>query len=198
MRYRGSLEALGGLDLGAEEGEELRRYLNALPGTELNLSPDEIALVRGLSPTGQPEKDAEALAAMLRKVVLGRYRAYRESGLEGIVPYTRRHGSQVRPGEELRSSLEESQTFRSLFPDLYHTRVDYPVTPPQGVTERFSWGKLLIDGRPASGLSHRLSMGGYQAGITGRARVLMSPTPSIPATRCWCCSRWSKAGSCST
>jgi hypothetical protein len=100
--------------------------------------------LRGLSPTWQPHKDAEAPAAVLRKVVLGRYRAYRERGREGMVPYTRRHGLQVHPGEELRSSLEECRTFRPLFPDLYHTLVDYPVTPPQGVTERFFWGKLLF------------------------------------------------------
>ncbi len=160
IQGQGSLEALEGLGL---DPGELRRYLQARPGAVLNLSPDEIALLRKIRPSGQA--DAEALTTALREMLLRRYRTYRARGLEGIAPYVRQDGALVHPGAELRRSLAASRTLRALFPDLYRTLVRYPAPPPKGVTERFFWGRLRIDDQPAFSLNHRLSMGDAQLAL---------------------------------
>lgn len=178
-----ALEDLGPLGYTPEEWDEIAHYLHAGPGSALNLSSDEYRALQGFRASGDRDTDAKRLSALLQRFLAARYRAYREKGLDGIAPYAREDGTQVRAGAELRRSLQETPTFQRMYPALYEYLMDYPrVAPPPGMSERFFWGKLIIEGRPAVGLSHRVSVGDADSALLVEHAFYVSHTLNASLT----------------
>ena len=80
--------AFAGITLDADEVE---RLLEVEPGSEFNLSSDEIAIFQDLAQqhdAGDPAA-ADAVNAAWRQMLAARLQAYLAGGLDGIAPYDR-------------------------------------------------------------------------------------------------------------
>lgn len=171
-------EDLARLHFSPDDWGELRRYLKAGPGTELNLSFEEIARFRALQATGNKEKDVSLIADRLREGLLARYLGYRSKGLAGIPAYARGGERVTQPADELRCSLENTPAMGDFYPELYQYLLDYPTALPAGASEHFFWGKLYIDERLGVGLSHRISTGDKDSALLAERAFYISHTLS--------------------
>ena len=149
----GEIRAGGGLADFADLklGDELEAYQNAAPGDHLNLSHAEIEAFEALS-GGTPS----AIEAQVRKSLLARAEAYRQSGLDGIAPY-QRDGEKRLPAADLRSASEANATIKRGVPSFYETLVGYP-KQPEGFRERFTWMRFEAHGEPVLILTHSFSV----------------------------------------
>jgi hypothetical protein len=157
----GTEEDLATFGLGPEREDECKKLLAAKPGEPLNLSGDEIATLHGV-PAGS---SCDVVEGALRKILWGRFTAYRERGLAGIAPYARAGGKQVRGGEELG---RVSKSFDAIEPYTRTFRAvldDYPTRPPS-TKESFRWIVYEDDKRPRVTLRHRV-MVSYEDGNYG-------------------------------
>ena len=93
----GSLEDFAGVHLSNYKVMD-KLYQKAAPGSDLNLSKDEIARFKKCKTHAEVE-------ACLRQILLERFRAYKKLGLAGIAPYARAK-KEFSPGEELRGQLK--------------------------------------------------------------------------------------------
>jgi len=142
-----------------------RRWLHAEAGEDFNLSSEEIAALRALrGRLGDSASVAGSVTEAVRKILLGRYRAYRASGLAGIAPYQRGSGDSRDAGGELRRASQAAVARGVFSPVLARVLIDYPKAPAAGLKEDFYWLHFRAHGEPVLILTHRLSMpeeGGY-------------------------------------
>jgi hypothetical protein len=155
----GSAADLAGLRI---TGDEAKALSNARAGEAVNLGTGEIAAFTALS-GGTPQAVLRQLQAML----LARYRAYRASGLAGIVPYDRGGGSSSDPAGDLRKASEAAQGLKKYLPALQGALLSYPKAPVPGMREEFFWAKYNIEGKPTYVLTHLLVV------ADGAARALV-------------------------
>lgn len=130
---------------------ELDRLARAAPGTDLNLSSDEIAALQAAAPKG-----AEAVGDAYRGLLAARVEAYRKSGLAGIAPYARAGGATTSPADALGAALDASTVLGKFAPRMQGALASYPKGLPADFDERFAWALLDVQGRPAVVLAHRL------------------------------------------
>ncbi len=155
------VEALAGVGFSAEEGDEIRGLLKAEPGSDFNLSHDEIdrfqALAKGLSTGGCERDDAcrSAVNAAYRQVLAERLTAYREGGIEAVASYARGRTKVAEPSAELRLAAEKMPLVRDKIPDVYRAWLDYPRAQPEDAQHQFLWLKRNVEGRPTFVLTHR-------------------------------------------
>lgn len=144
----GDLAQLQALRLGDAEA---RRFADASPGTDLNLSAAEIATLRAL-----PDKSTASVETAVRNLLLERYRAYKARGLAGIAAYDRGSGRQSKPAEALRAASTASPLLAREAPEVVKALLEYPKGQPPGAREVFFWVNFDIDGRPTLSLTQRL------------------------------------------
>jgi hypothetical protein len=83
----GTIEQFAKLTLTPNGDAEAKKFLDAKPGSDLNLSKEEIAAFTALTDAGKTSTaDVEA---QIRTMLLARYQAYKTKGLAGIPPYAR-------------------------------------------------------------------------------------------------------------
>lgn len=134
-------------------------YRSASPGSNLNLSEDEIPIFANCTTHDEVEE-------ALRRILLDRYRAYRRHGLGGIKPYARSR-NKFSPGDELRSQVVADRILPERSPAFRVYAMEYPNNPPVGSVESYFWVNSIIDGMPTISLVHRMGMplddhrGGY-------------------------------------
>jgi len=129
--------------------------LNAEPGDDLNLSTAEIGDFAALAKGGG---DAKAVEERLRKLLLGRFQAYRGQGLDGITAYAREDGKHTDAGGDLRRAVEAAGGLKKNAPNFYDTLLNYPKSRPAGLEEEFSWTHYMAHGTPVFLLNHRIWM----------------------------------------
>jgi len=134
---------------------EADRYLAVRAGDTLNLSADEIAAFRSLAPAGKATQ--RQVEDAVTQVLLARYRAYRQRGLAGILPYERPSGP-FDPSAELQRASTESRLFEQHAPVLQRLLLSYPSDAAAGLEEHFYWLRYALDGRPNFTLRHRMAM----------------------------------------
>jgi hypothetical protein len=144
-----------------EESGEVERAMHVAPGDALNLSDQEIAWFRAAAGELRQEQKhqsnaPEAMAAVYRRVLEGRYRAYLEDGLNGIPPYARGDGAYTHSGRQLRAATESLEFLKAHFPEFYVALRHYPRSAPRGLRHRHLLIKKPLRGRPAFVLSHWL------------------------------------------
>lgn len=147
------------VEFDGDEASEIRGLLGAKPGSEFNLSAEEILGFEGLRKRfpGSCERDPECPADVVqeyRRVLLDRLRAYRRGGTEAVAPYARGGGSVASPGEELRTAAQGCALIRDRLPELHRALVDYPRSSIEGFEHRFFWVKQRVRDRPAFVLKH--------------------------------------------
>ncbi len=159
------------VSLDRNNAQEIANYLDAEPGFGLNLSSEEIEAFRAL----RERPDTEQVELLLADVLHARYRAYRESGLDGAPPYAREGGKVVRPGEELRKTEEQMTGLHELYPEFHNAWLRYPHSMPDDIVQDdHFWLKLEIEGRPAFVLSHRLVASNEDMHLVGIRDYYMS------------------------
>lgn len=140
-------------------------YKSASPGSDLNLSQEEIVMFQNRK---------EDVEICLHQVLLDRYRAYKQYGLKGIQPYARSSTTNFYPGVELHAQIEAGwilpETVKGLSGQqssiFIKYALDYPNDPPKDVAESFFWVTSFIDRIPTIALIHRMGIpdevsGGY-------------------------------------
>ncbi|HJO22801.1 MAG: hypothetical protein QF890_09875 [Myxococcota bacterium] len=144
----GSLDNFAELSLSAAERST---YARASAGETLNFSSSELSALDSLKDAG-PDVDAA-----LKKILLARFRAYREKGLAGIAPYERGDGKSTNPGLSLREDSKASVALTSFDPAFARFLVDYPAGTPPGLKEKFYWLHYEAHGEPVLALTHAFS-----------------------------------------
>jgi len=140
--------------------KEARRYLEAEPGSDLNLSAKEIAAFRALKDaTKDGPVPMQKVEALIRESLLARYQAYHSKGLAGISPYARKGGRQTSVGDELRIATNSSKLVAKYLPSVHNALLNYPsikFKEAEELEEQFFWILLEIYERPTYVLTHRL------------------------------------------
>ncbi len=140
------------LTLEPDRERRVRAYRSARPGTDLNLSNDEIADFQGLGGDAEtPEVEAE-----VRGALLDRLEAYRARGLDGIAPYARRRGTERHVGADLRKATKTYTLIEERLPHAHRHLLGYPEAPPEGTEGVFRWSQIDAQGTPTLVLTHSL------------------------------------------
>lgn len=146
--------AWAGVGFTAAEQAEVVRLSRIEPGDTFNLSTAEIATIRqalaGVQPQS-PEASARASEAY-RAILIGRWRAYRNSGLSGLAGYDRGNTT-IFPGESLRR-IDAAMSLPPLLAPLARALDSYPAAQPAGLESLFFWKKTIVDDRTTFVLSH--------------------------------------------
>jgi len=136
----GSLADLAGLRITPAEA---RALAGAKPGSSLNLSAAEIAAFHAV-----PAGNQEAVQEQLQKMLLGRYQAYRASGLSGIKPYARGGGVDRDLASDLHKATETAQNLAQFLPRFHALLLNYPQGMDADMQENFFWMRSIIQGKP--------------------------------------------------
>jgi hypothetical protein len=146
-----TLEHFQKLTLQPGADQRAKAYLNAKPGSDLNLSSEEIAAFQKLGASAT----TPAVEQQVRAALLARLQAYQTNGLTGIAPYARAGGSRS-PADDLRSATEASKLLQKLVPKAYQLFLDYPKGLPVGAKDTYRWEHLTAHGTPTIALTHIL------------------------------------------
>ena len=144
--------------VGFSEGEyaEVESLLKAKPGKDFNFSDAEHQLIsRTLRPLRNADKDAQIQGAsdVMRQILVDRYRAYRESGLDGIAPYQRSSRKSVSIADDLRLTTATFEPFSNDFPGIYLAMTGKP-GEQDCCKDTFRWMKVRVAKRPMFALAH--------------------------------------------
>jgi hypothetical protein len=153
IRGDGSLEAFAKLALRPNGAAMTQAYLEAAPGTDLNLHRSEIDAFRALASSGGASQ--AGVERELRRQLHARFLAYKQKGLAGIAPYERK-GGPFQPADDLRKSVENAPVVKKYAPALVRTLLEYPGYEAPGLREDFLWTNFDIDDKPTFALNHRM------------------------------------------
>ena len=145
----GLIQDFDGVKLDSNNDVMKKTYLNASPGSDLNLSQEEINAFNNLNGTGEVEEQ-------FRSMLLDRYRAYRKNGLSGIPPYRRSGGKDYHPSDDLRHKVELATIVKREAPEFHRYLDEYPNAQPGGFEESFCWMNFDVDAKPTVALVHRM------------------------------------------
>lgn len=134
------------LDLGQDE---VRRLRAAAPGSQFNLSTEEIARLRETK--GQ---DGSVVIQAYREILAGRLRAYRAGGIAAVAPYAREGGRHSSPADDLRVAVSSLSGLADRCPGFYRSFAEFPHGRRSEVSHRLFWSLREIQGRPTVILSH--------------------------------------------
>ena len=143
---------------GADDYEEVVRLFKAEPGKEFNFNNAEFALINErLRPLRRATRSEQidAASGVMREILIGRYRAYREEGLDGVGVYQRSRRKAVNVGNELRLTTETFEPFADEFPGFYNAMTNFP-RDALCCNHYFRWLKVDIRDRPTFALSHTI------------------------------------------
>jgi hypothetical protein len=118
-------------------------FMNAEPGSALNLSTSEISAFSALQGGTQ-----QAVQQQLQQTLLARFQAYQTSGLTGIAPYDRGGGNTSSPGNELREASQAAAGLQKYLPAFQKALLGYPQATVPGMQQKFYWLNYNISGKP--------------------------------------------------
>jgi hypothetical protein len=156
---------------GADEGKEIDGLLATEPGSQFNLSDDEIKRfekLKGQFGSGGCKNDPKCTAAVTTEyqaILTARMQAYMDGGLAKVAPYSRGKGKLATPGTELGTSLTQARVFSELFPATFKSVQAYPAGTPDS-EDHYYWIRMKIQDRPTFILSHRRLFTGTGGVIT--------------------------------
>ena len=137
--------------------------VQASPSDDLNLSREEISDFRKIATDDQMQREAQ-VDQSLRQMLYNRYQSYRESGLNGLLPYARSNGDDYNPGEDMKLSSKMTHILQREAPIFFNYLTDFPSSKKQQpqdddphLKESFSWVSFEpADGKPNVQLIHRM------------------------------------------
>ncbi len=157
---------------------EIEKLVNVEPGTDFNLSSEEIASLSDVSirlREAPAHERADAVMQRFRELLADRVRAYQTQGVAGVAGYARKRGT-ADPAQDLASAVPlKTGLLAREAPGFYRALADYPRgsgprgSGPKGpggaadveaasseVDSRFMWFLQEINERPAVVLAHRI------------------------------------------
>lgn len=155
----GGAEAFAKFAYTPAQADEARELLDAQPGSDFNLSTQEIAGFAALKSSIDTDDDkavVEAVSRQYRAVLAERMQAYRNKGLSGITAYDRGRGEKADPAAELASAILAIKLLAPYFPELNKALLRFPVDLPPDMDSRFGWVNRTVQDRPTPILTHRL------------------------------------------
>jgi hypothetical protein len=125
------------------------------------LSADEIDMVRKHAEAYKKEgsKTADAAHTMSRamaEVLQGRYRAYREKGIQGLAPYQMNVSQMTEPALDLVAATESMALIKERFPLYFSCLRAYPAECSSPFVHQFFWTKQIEENRPLFALKHSI------------------------------------------
>ena len=154
----GTLADFADIRLEPNAKEMTKLYLNAAPGTVLNLSKQEIAAWKAIKRGDGDKHERERVEQHLQQVLLDRYITYTKGGLKGLLSYARSGDKVYDPGQELKLKTEKSEILKNESPTFHKHLLEYPNHRPEGLEESFSWVNYNIDEKPTVVLIHRMGL----------------------------------------
>lgn len=144
-------EDLAKLALKPDPKKLAHEFASAEPGSDLNLSAQEIAAFQKLG-----SSDVGTVEKQLRAMLLARLQAYQQKGLAGIAPYARGDKDTRSAAADLRSATEAATILKESVPAAYQFMLDYPKGKPAGTEETYRWSLISAHGEPTLVLTHNL------------------------------------------
>lgn len=144
----GSPADMSGLTLSEAQAQAFAKVKR---GSALNLAASEITAFNAAG------GERAAVLRMLREVLLGRYRAYRDGGLTSITPYER-GGSITDVAGDLRKATESFTVMKKYLPAFHAMVLDYPKAMAPNARERFFWAIYDVNGTPTYVLTHVMTV----------------------------------------
>ena len=135
-----------GVEFTAEEYGEVEKLFGAKVGKDFNLSNDEYALVQQMLKPHRKATRAQQIQAAsdaMRAILIGRYNAYRASGLGAIEGYERSKRKMVDVGAELQLTNDAAKAFEEDFPEFVRLLYGYP-EGAECCEHEFRWLKVRI------------------------------------------------------
>ncbi len=126
---------------------QLKAFIHAAPGDDINLSPDEIAALHAAG------GDAHAVEDAVHALLLARYRAYHSRGLAGIAPYARA-GFAISASDDLAAVNGGARATQILSTKLYDLLDHYPDDLPPDFEENLYWVQFRAHGADTVALEH--------------------------------------------
>jgi hypothetical protein len=154
----GSLDDFKGVAFATDAKKQVELYLDAKPGSDLNLSASEIAAFKVLDAKSGGGSAQKLVEAQLRQSLLSRYQAYQSKGLEGIASYERGGGKQSPASGDLKRANEAATGFKKYLPAFYNTLIGYPNSQAPELEQIFQWTHYDAHGTPVFILTHRFWM----------------------------------------
>ena len=147
-----------GVGFSDAEYDEVKKLFAAKPGKNNNFSDSEYALLRQtLDPHRKSNAAAQTAAASkaMRAILVTRFNAYQEKGLDGIGDYARSRNKKVNIGTEIRVFTETFKPFEGDFPEFYKVMHDFP-SGADCCEHYYRWLKVKIRKRPTFALLHTM------------------------------------------
>ncbi|MGH0034134.1 MAG: hypothetical protein ACQGVK_03815 [Myxococcota bacterium] len=142
------------LSLRPDPEKRAKRYAEAEPGDDLNLSREEIAAFAKLGADAAPAD----IEAAVRRALAARVEAYRASGLAGIAPYARSKREERSVAAELRSATQALDRLEQRIPSVAKFFLEYPQGRPEGTEELYLWSQIEAHGVPTILLTHSVAV----------------------------------------
>ena len=130
--------------------DEARRFVTAEAGESVNRSPEEHALFKTMRNEATP-----AIQREIQRMLLARYEAYRASGLSGIAPYARTHGT-TEVAQDLTRAVEAMVALKKHLPQLHALLLEGPNASATGIRQSYAWMRSIIRDKPTYALVHFL------------------------------------------
>jgi hypothetical protein len=145
----------------SQESGEIRKLADAGPGSEFNLSQDEIDSLQSLRAqhAGRCDQDAacqKAFSDAYSRLLYDRMKSYRAGGIATIAAYQRGEQEIANPAEELQKTGDALTLIKEHLPALYKSFMEHPESQIEGVEHFFLWKKQKIQDRPTFSLAHRM------------------------------------------
>jgi hypothetical protein len=150
------IEDFDGVGYSQDEHDEVRKLLRSKPGKDFNFSASEYELIAtelGPLRKASPEAQTRAASAVMRRILIGRYEAYRADGLSGIAPYQRSTRKSVSVADDLRLTTDTFEPFADDFPGVYEAMSGTP-GGHECCADTFRWMKVRVARRPVFALAH--------------------------------------------
>ncbi|TVR84977.1 MAG: hypothetical protein EA405_00135, partial [Rhodospirillales bacterium] len=162
-----------GVAFDAADHGEIRRLLEVRPGSDFNLSKDEIDALRGrLRGISTDTHDATtAVSEAYRDILIGRFEAYSAGGVDALAPYARGGGSVTEPAAELQAGpLHQMPALRAVAAAF----ADRPeAAGGDDVKHTFAWVRRTVQDRPVFALVHQVTVPGDEHCMVGQRQFFV-------------------------
>lgn len=157
-----------------DEVDEVRSLMAVKPGSNFNLSAEEIAKYQALQAKAGGMNDAalvESVNKQIRETLAERLAAYQKTGLKGIADYQRSPKKSTSPAEAIAAANAAVADMKRFAPNFYGLLENFPNAKVEGVDHRFFVFKLNIEGRPGFVLSHRIYFYGAEFTLAAERHI---------------------------
>lgn len=154
---------------------QLKRWLDAHSGSDINLSEAEIKKLNDALHAGNVKNPGrEQIQTIVDAILLNRIHEYQTYGLKGIAPYLRKHGKSQDVAQELRIASAAEGKFGLFGEEVLNLLFSYPKEHLPGYREAFFW---VVEGSPSGAvmcLTHRFAVPGGEGFITVQRQFYVS------------------------